>query len=58
MVAPYQSNYSFGYHGSIEQGASLAFTLDAPCHKRALGGMETADGSAGNSDEQAGEYGS
>ena len=54
---PDEGYKSLGDHGSIEDAASPTLRLHATCHERALRGMEAADGTAGNSDEEAREYG-
>ena len=53
---PYQRYYAFGYHGSVEQRASLLLAAGTTRHERALCGVESAHRSARNGYEQAREY--
>ena len=54
--SPDQGDDAFGYHGSIEDGASHALVFNAAGHERTLCGMETTNGSTGYCDEKTGEY--
>ena len=52
---PNQGNDALGNHGAVEDAAAHALTLDAARHKWTLRAVETADGTACNGQEQAGE---
>ena len=52
---PYQCYEAFGNHCAVEHGAAVPLAVDAPRHERALRGVETAQRTAGNRDEEAGE---
>ena len=54
---PDECHDTLGDHGAVENGATHLFRLHAAGHERALSGMETTDGTAGNRDEECREYG-
>ena len=52
---PNESHDALGYHGTVEDGATVALTLHAAGHERTLCGVEAADGSTGDGEEEAWE---